>query len=217
MMGSEAFCRSVFVGRRDTCVGPPQLGHAFEMGIYAPRVQERVAWRHNGSMVGLFWAPLLKAGILNSGPTIPHQVRSDNYDTYFAAGGRGGLIRFFPSRGTHVHGNPPIVLGYIDYSVGRFGNLGLPQFPYLGTPTLPASIPWKLELIGTFELPKLHFLYAGARSTYGAGPDDLRIFVGLRIELGDFLRRNQHAHQDAATASTSAKPQSLSAINLVSQ
>jgi hypothetical protein len=185
--GSEAFCNGTLGGRRNTCIGTVEPGWSAELGVYAPRVQNKVSWRQYGTRVGFFWAPVLRGGVINAGKGVPNEVRAGPDYWYYGAGGRVGLLRYFPS--TRVKSNPPVVLGYLEAVEGRFGNLSLPQFPYTGTPTLYASIPWKTEFRGEFAIPKVPWIYVGGRGSVGAGPDDLRIFVGVRLELGESLRK----------------------------
>jgi hypothetical protein len=193
-------------GRRDTCAGTPVGGRIGEAGFYAPWLIPHSSHYYQGSAVGWFAAPLIKVGTqgrdVDPGPPgtiIPlsvegyklqgEELRSGPFD-YRAAGVRFGQIRYFSSRSRkgYAFGQiAPVLMLNVDFTYGHWQNFTLPPFENFKT------LPWRRELRANFSVAPIPAFF-GFYWNSGAGPDDLRFFIGMRYEFAQLAERIRRAH-----------------------
>ncbi len=78
---------------------------------------------------------------------------------------------------TYPKSEGPELINYLDITGGKWDNL-----TYAGSPRARVDIP------GRFKIPFTP-LYIGGEVNVGDGPDDLRIFVGTRVDVGPLLAK----------------------------
>ena len=190
-----------------TCSGPPVRGRVGESGVYLPILLPPRLWglrlggTYRGSRIGTFIAPLWKVGTMGrigeapNGPfefkyhkeLVGEELRPSPYS--FGAGGlRVGSLRYFGDGGK-IQRSPyakpflgqtaPILGWHLDITAGRWQNFTLPN---VGTP------PWRLEIRGLGQIPGTPW-FAGAFVNVGPGPNDYRLFFGMRAEIAQLVTK----------------------------
>ncbi len=142
----------------------------FEVGVYTPLLFNRLSWYYRGAPFALFAAPIAKVGV--------HAAGAEGARTFYkyAAGGlRIGVLRF-GRYGERV----PTLEHYLDVTAGRWGNLERYSGPV-------PEIPSHLELHWHVTICQL--LYGGYLKTTGRGPNDSRVFLGVRFDVTHPLAR----------------------------
>lgn len=210
---SKAAVRGGSIGSRCgsnfTCSGPPFSGQSGEVGIYLPIPLSitglgflPLRWNYRGSEIGVFIAPIWKVGTTGryrapqdgiieyeyKGRTLKgKELRVGPY-SYYASGLRIGSMRYFSDTSGRPHrgmgrvllSNTAPVSGWnLDAMIGRWQNFGLPT---------SGALPWRFEMRGTAQIPSTPW-FAGALLNVGAGPNDYRLFVGMRAEFGQMVSR----------------------------
>ncbi|MGP8247040.1 MAG: hypothetical protein ACLQVN_21295 [Bryobacteraceae bacterium] len=156
-------------------------GGYFEGGIYFPMVPGWAQWVHNGQGNGIFAAPLAKLGFQAGdvgGSSFTDPERFDVF-RFYGFGARIGHFDLYD----HPQPEAPELLIWLDVTVGRWDNFRI--YPS-GIPNRVYERPWRFDAVGRLKIPYTPF-YVGGEVNVGPGPDDLRIFVGTRIDIGKVL------------------------------
>ena len=187
-----------------TCSGPPVRGRVGESGVYLPILLPPRLWglrlggTYRGSRIGTFIAPLWKVGTMGRIGEVPNgdfefkyhgvevvgrELRPSPYS--FRAGGlRVGSLRYFGDGGSRsakplLGQTAPILGWHLDITAGRWENFNISP---VGTP------PWRLEIRGLGQIPGTPW-FAGAFVNVGPGPNDYRLFFGMRAEIAQLVTK----------------------------
>ena len=151
-------------------------GGYFEGGAYFPIVPRWAQWQFHGQGNGLFIAPLAKLGF-QAGDVSVSSTDPEKFDVFrfYGFGVKIGHFKLYDKPQSEA----PQLLSYLDITGGRWDNFRI--YPS-GTNEVYRR-PWRLDATARFKIP-LTPLYVGGEVNVGSGPDDMRIFVGTRIDIG---------------------------------
>jgi hypothetical protein len=181
-----------------TCLSQPIAGKAGELGLFAPWIVPHTTYRYANDALGLFIAPLYRAGIESRNITAPFKPSVTDPATaqpflvgpytYQAVGVRFGQFRYFSPRthkGYFLGQTAPIMLMNVDYTIGR-------SQTYARVGSKEIQIPWRHEVRFTTPFPGVP-VYGGFTANFGTGASSIRIFVGLRYDFAEFWEKLRRA------------------------
>lgn len=156
-------------------------GGYFEGGIYFPMVPSWAQWVHDGKANGLFVAPMAKLGFQAGDVGSSSSTDPGRFDVFrfYGFGARVGHFTLFHQPQSEA----PELLSWLDVTAGRWDNFRI--YPS-GTPNHMYERPLRFDAVGRLKIPFTPF-YVGGEVNVGPGPDDLRVFVGTRIDIGKVL------------------------------
>lgn len=154
-------------------------GGYFEGGLYFPVVPKFAQWRFHGQTNGVFVAPMAKLGF-QAGDVSVAATDPEKFDVFrfYSFGARIGHFKLYDQPQSEA----PQLLSYLDITGGVWDNFRI--YPS-GTNEVYRR-PWRLDATARFKIP-LTPLYVGGEVNVGPGPDDMRIFVGTRIDIGKVI------------------------------
>lgn len=156
--------------------------------VYAPWWSQSNSWRFKDTDNALFFAPLVRLGLLatSNGPVdivdenekpalFRHLYGSHSYGVRF------GHFKLDP-RGQSV---APELISFLDVTVGKFDNFRLIKGD---APSTTDVVPVRTEFTGRFKIPETP-IYVGFTANLGRGKDDMRFFFGTRFDISKVLSK----------------------------